>query len=230
MFLEDYFRQKIIIMNKYINLCFLLLFALSVSAQNPKKYVEKSDPEAKKILEKLADAYDTDGGIYLKYKLTLEFGKDKEIQSGDIYQKGGKYHLVNNGNLIISDGKSVWVYNKKQNECQINDFDPDGGEMLSPGQILDIHNSNEYFYAITGENSQGYKIEFKPLDKDSEIMKIRIEVDKSKTKLKSAKIFSDDGSRYTFDIEKLENKKVSDSKFTFDKSKYPGVTVIDLRE
>ena len=216
-------------MNKYINLCFLLLFAFSVSAQK-NTFVEKSDPEAKKILEKLADSYDTQGGIYLKYKLTLEFGKDKEIQSGDIYQKGEKYRVNNNGNQIISDGKSVWVYNKKQNEVQINDYDPDSEDILSPAQILSIHDNDEYFYAITGENSQGYKIEFKPLDKDSEIMKIRIEVDKSKTKLKSAKIFSDDGSRYTFEIEKLENKKASDSKFSFDGKQYPGVTTIDLRE
>ncbi len=218
-------------MKAYFNIVLFLFIAFAATAQQPKKFEEKSDPEAKKILKKLADSYDTKGGIYIEYKLTMEFGKQKEVQSGNIYQQGDKYYIDNNGNLIICDGKSVWMYNKKQNEVQINDFDPDGEEILSPAKILNIHEADdEYFYAITGEDSKGYKIEFKPLDEESEIMKIRIEVDKAQQKLKSAKVFSDDGSRYTFEVETMKNQKASSSKFKFDKAQYPGVTVIDLRE
>ena len=133
--------------------------------------------------------------------------------------------------MIINDGSTISMYNKSQNEVQISDYDPDDDEMTSPAKILDIYKAEkEFFYAITGEDANGYKIEFQPLDRDSEIMKIRIEVDKSKTKFKSVKVFGDDGGRYTFNIKSIKSVKVSDTKFKFDKSQKPGVKVIDLRD
>lgn len=208
----------------------MLMFSVYSYAQQPKPFKEKSDPEARKILKKLQETYDADAGIYVKYKLTMEFGQDKEIQSGEIFQKGDKYNVNNNGNVIICDGATVWVYTKKQNQCQINDYEKDE-DIFSPSKLLNIYKADdEYFYAITDANSGGYKIEFKPYDKDSEIMKVRIEVDKSKTKLLSVKVFGDDGARYTFDIESLKNTTVSSSKFKFDKAQYPGVKVVDLRD
>ncbi len=214
-----------------ILLASLLLMVFTAAAQQaPKRFKEKSDPEARKILKKLGDTYQTEEGVFLEYQLVLEFGQNKEIQVGNIYQKGKNYHVNNNGNEIICNGSSVWVYNKKQNEVQINDYEEDE-EVLSPTKILNIYKAEkEYFYAITGADSKGYRIEFKPLDVDSEIMKIRIAVDKSKTVLKSVKIFGDDGGRYTFNIKSLKNKKISSSQFKFDKAKYPGVKVIDLRD
>jgi len=210
-------------------LFFFLLINVSFG-QEPKAFKEKSDPEAKKILKKLKKNFDTNSGIHVKYKLTMEFGDEKEIQDGEIYQQEDKYYIKNEGNIIICDGKTVWYYTKKQNEVQINDYYPEE-DLLSPSKILNIYKADdEYFYAITDKGNYGYKIEFKPFDKDSEIMKVRIVVDPSQTKIESVKVFSDDGSRYTFEISSLKKKTVSASQFKFDASKYPGVNKVDLRE
>lgn len=210
---------------------FLLLIVLTTYGQEGKAYKEQSDPEATKILKKLKKIYGGYDGLSIDYELELEYGNDKEIQKGNIYQKGEKYRIDNNGNIIINDGEKVLMYIKKQNELQVNDIYEDESQPFTPAKILNIdENDKEFIYVITGEDSKGYKIEFKPLDRDSEIMKIRIRVNKAQTEISSVKIFSDDGSRMTFIVKDIKNVKETSSSFNFDKSQYPGIREIDLRD
>jgi len=210
---------------------FLLLIVLTTYGQEGKAYKEQSDPEATKILKKLKKIYGGYDGLSIDYELELEYGDDKEIQKGNIYQKGEKYRIDNNGNIIINDGEKVLMYIKKQNELQVNDIYEDEGQPFTPAKILNIdENDKEFIYVITGEDSKGYKIEFKPLDRDSEIMKIRIRVNKAQTEISSVKIFSDDGSRMTFIVKDIKNVKETSNSFNFDKSQYPGIREIDLRD
>lgn len=209
----------------------LLLTVLSTYGQQGKTYKEKSDPEATKILKNLKKTYGKYDGLSIDYELKLEYGEDTEIQKGNIYQKGEKYRINNNGNIIINDGEKVVVFVEKQNELQVNDIDDDDEQPFTPAKILNIdENDKEFVYVITGEDSKGYKIEFKPLDRDSEIMKIRIRVNKAQTEISSVKIFSDDGSRMTFIVKAIKNIKETSSSFKFDKSQYPGIREIDLRD
>lgn len=211
-------------------LSLLLLITTSADAQLPKEQKEKSDPEATKILKKLKKSYEKYEGVEIKYSLELGYGDEKEIQEGVILQEGEKYFMENDGNLIINDGKSVWVYTKKQNTVQISDYDPDDAP-LTPAKFLGMDENNEDFvYAITGEDANGYNIEFKPVDKNSDIRKIRINVDKAQTKINLFILFHDDGTRMDFTIKSIKNTKLSSSTFTFNKDKYPGVKVVNLKD
>lgn len=210
---------------------FLFLTVFTANGQQGETYKEKSDPEATKILKNLKKIYGGYDGLSIDYELELEYGEDKEIQKGNIYQKGDKYRIDNNGNIIINDGEKVLMYIKKQNELQVNDIFEGEEPPFTPAKILNMdENDKEFVYVITGEDSKGYKIEFKPLDRDSEIMKIRIEVNKAQTEISSVKIFSDDGSRMTFIIKEIKNVKETSASFKFDKSQYPGIQEIDLRD
>jgi outer membrane lipoprotein-sorting protein len=209
----------------------LLLIVMTAYGQEGKAYKEKSDPEATKILKNLKKIYGKFDGLLINYELVLEYGDDKEIQKGNIYQKGEKYRIDNNGNVIINDGEKVLMYIKKQNEIQVNDIVDDEEQPFTPAKILNIdENNKEFVYVITGEDSKGYKIEFKPLDRDSEIMKIRIRVNKAQTEINSVKIFSDDGSRMTFIVKSIKDVKETSGSFNFDKTQYPGIKEIDLRD
>lgn len=218
------------IVTRIVSLCmFVVLMAGAVYAQPKQAFVEKSDPDAVKILQKIQKIYGEYDGISLDYTLEMEYGEDKEVQKGSILQQGKKYFINNNGNLIINDGSTVWMYIKKQNEVQINDYIEEEDE-FTPTKIFRMGENDDFVYVITGEDSEGYRIEFKPRDRDSEIKKVRLLVDRSQTTIKSVKVFSEDGSRMTFLIKDIENVKSSSSSFTFDKAKYPGVVEIDLRD
>lgn len=208
---------------------FLVSIPPSLLGQSNDK--EKSDPAATKILQKLKSVYGKYDAIEIDYTLEIENGEDKEVQQGNILQKGDKYRINNNGNIIINDTKTVWMYIQKQNEVQVNDYDADDDPGFTPAKIFNIDASDEeFFYAITDEDSKGYKIEFKPLDKDAELMKIRIHVDKAQTKIYSIKIFQDDGSRMTFNVKSMKNIQPSSADFRFNKEKHPGVKEVDLRD
>lgn len=213
-----------------ISLCLLVVLTTSgVYAQPKQVFVEKSDPDAIKILQNIQKNYSKYDGISLNYTLEMEYGEDKEVQKGSILQQDKKYYINNNGNLIINDGNTVWMYIKKQNEVQINDYVEEEDE-FTPTKIFRMGENNDFVYVVIGEDNKGYHIEFKPRDRDSEIKKVRLLVDHTQKTVKSVKVFSEDGSRMTFLIQDIKNVRPASNSFTFDKAKYPGVVEIDLRD
>ena len=199
---------------------------------------ETSDPEAKKVLDKIRKKYDAYKTLEAGFTLSIEVpGQDKEVQKGTIGQEDSKFRLEMDQQVIVSDGKTTWVYLKKNKEVQINDADPqDTGEsgFLTPKDLLKRYEKGDYLYAITDKTTENGKvltqIEFKPKDKNSEYAKLRVAIDESAGSIDNIKAFAKDGSRYTFKISKLSpNKKFDTAYFTFDSKKYPGVHVEDLR-
>lgn len=217
----------------YRHLIFLLLlFAVSASAQ----VSEASDPAAIRILDKLKSRYDSFQSIEAKFQLEMNLpGQSIETQSGRIIQAGDKYFLDLDDQAIYNDGINVWVHLKSNKEVQLTeaDFEEDS-EIMSPKDMLQVYESNEYICAITDERKErGHKIvdiEFKPVDRDSEYIKMRTTVDVTDNMMKKIAIFARDGSRYTVTLSDLQyNNKYDDKIFAFDKAMHPGVHVEDLR-
>lgn len=198
---------------------------------------EKSDPEAKKILDKIRKKYESYKTVEATFSLNIEVPtKAKEVQKGVISQEGDKFRLEMDQQTIVSDGKTTWVYQKNINEVQINNADPKDTEngFLTPKDLLKRYQKGDFLYAVTDKISEGGKvltqIEFKPKDKSSEYSKLRVSIDEKTTEIKSILAFAKDGSRYTFTITRLNTKKVfSAEQFKFDTKKYPGIKVEDLR-
>ncbi len=219
---------------------FFLLLSLSFSAlhaQNGAAKPETSDPEAKKILDKIRKKYETYKTLEAAFSLTIELpGQPKEVQKGTIAQDDKKFRLDMDQQIIVSDGKTNWVFLKKNNEVQINDADPAGTDngFYTPRDLLNRYQKGDFLYAVTDKTTVNGKvltqIEFKPKDRNSEYSKLRVDIDEKSQSIESVKAFNKDGSRYTFAITKLTpNKTFATTHFTFDPKKYPGVRVEDLR-
>jgi outer membrane lipoprotein carrier protein len=223
--------MKLNIFNFFLILTFCFPFASNVDAQlmNYAKKKEPSDPEATKILKKLKDKFTAFTAMSAEYVLTIDNRETKETQNGKLTQKGNKFYVDNNGNQIFCDGVTVWMYMKNNNTVQVNNFEQDDDPM-SPSRLLKIYESDkEFYYAITNETAVKSEIEFKPHKKDVDFSKIRIEVDKTKNEVTYIKVFAKDGTIYTLDIKSIKSASPDDSIFVFNKSKFPGVKVEDLR-
>ena len=212
----------------------LFFFAGSVQAQllpkpkNPPKSIQ-SDPEATKILKQLQAKYEKFTGIYSDYVLIIDNRETKEEQNGKIIQKGDMFHVVNDGNQIFCDGVTLWMYMKKNNEVQINEYSKDDDPM-SPNRILKIYDAqDEFIYAITNDYGDKVDIEFKPVDTDVDFSKLRLEIDKVKLQVNYIKVFAKDGTVYTLDINIIKDINPEDSAFKFNKLKFPGVKEVDMR-
>lgn len=213
-----------------------LLCATGLQAQKQMLSKKDNDPNAKRILDKLKKDYDSFKSIELSFTLELELpGQPKEIQKGLVAQQGNKYMIRLDQQEIYCDGKLLWVYLKKNNEVQINNFNSNDTEgIITPQDMMQLYSKGQFVYAVTGEgtenNQQVTFIEFKPLDANSEYSKFRLAVNTKLNKMVSLKVFSKDGSRYHLIVNEFTpNKKFENGYFVFNMSKYKGIRVEDLR-
>lgn len=225
------------IMQKLSLIVLLSIFSVSLFAQNFTKK-EDSDPKAKEALEKMRKKYSAYQTLEADFSLEIEVPEQpKEVQKGKLIQQGDKYRLQLNDRTLVSDGKSSWLYIKKNKEVQINDVDDDAnseGGISSPKDLLKAYEWDDYVYALVNEFTENGKlvqqIEFKPTKKDSDYSKIRLTLDKKTSDVVSIKSFGKDGTRYTLTVDKLTpNKQVPASTFTFSKSECPDCHFEDLR-
>ena len=214
---------------------YTIVFITSVAMIMAQPSIGKN-PETRAILENLSNQYETYSSMEVIFDLILDLpNQDSETQKGKLIQKGDLYLLDLQDQAIYSDGTAVWLHLKDNNEVQINDAASEDEEsFLTPKDMMRIYESDDYEYAIIGEEGKGKNkltiIEFKPTNPDSEYSKLRLTVNSHLNEMTSMIVFSKDGSKYTLDIKDiLSNKAYKDSMFTFDAKKFPGIHVEDLR-
>jgi outer membrane lipoprotein-sorting protein len=168
------------------------------------------------------------------FKVTTLDQKSKttDTQTGSLTVKGEKYKLTLKGQEVISDAKTIWTYLKESNEVQVNDAS-EKSEGISPTNIFTIYEKG-FSSRYMGEKTEGaitlQQIELVPDDQKKNYFKIQISINKKEKVISSAKIFEKNGTIYTYLIEKFKaDAEAPESLFTFDKTKYPGVEVVDLR-
>ena len=90
-------------------------------------------------------------------------------------------------------------------------------------------------YRLLGQETfEGKKydvIELTPEDVSNQMFKVKLWISPANYTIKQWMMFEKSGNRYTYVINNFkENISLSTSSFKFDKSKYPGVLVTDLRD
>jgi outer membrane lipoprotein-sorting protein len=225
-------------MKKLIALPILLLLAAYTFAQK--------DASAKAILSKVSERYKAYDVVKTDFDFTLDNAQAniKETQTGTLVarSKANKFKVTINAPAtgskedvmeeIISDGKTQWTYNKKDNEVQVNNVDK-SGEGLNPAHIFTIY-EHGYKYLYTGDKKIGGKtyqeIDLSPEDTEKPFFKIRLMIDKVKQQIYSAMVFDKNGNHYTYTLKTfVPNVQVPDNIFTFDPKMHKGIEVVDLR-
>jgi len=194
----------------------------------------QQDPKAAKILDTMSKKYQAMKAFRAGFVQTLEnpSAKIKENMEGDITVSGNKFRLKMSGQEVINNGSTIWTYMKSENEVNISESDPEEQDM-SPNRIFNMYKKG-YKYAYVGDEKVGGEvcnvIELSPEDKSNPIFKVRMNISKKDNSVKSWKMFKNNGNRYTFTIKNFTpNVPVDANTFAFDKAKYKGVKVIDLR-
>lgn len=209
------------------NALFVLLLSLTTAV-----YAQK-DKRAGEILDAMSKKYQAIPSFTAQFAYTLESPSAgiNETYQGDVFVKGDKYHLNTGEQEIINNGTTVWTYLKESNEVNIADYEPEADE-ITPSKIFNIYKQG-YKYTFVEElkeNGQTYEVvDLVPEDKNSQIFKVRLTVNKKDNSLRNFKAFEKSGNRYVYNVENLKPAEIDDTVFAFDKSKYKGVEVVDLR-
>lgn len=215
---------------KIVNLLLIsLLIPFGTSAQ---------DAKAKGILDELSKKTKNYSSMQADFKYQMLNEKDgiDETQEGSLLSKGEQYRLSIAGQLILSDGKTVWTILPDAEEVQVSEVpeDEESAEYISPNNILSLWEKG-FKYKYDSEENIGGKavdvINLYPIEaKEKSFHTIKLYVKKDRSGVKRIEIKGKDGTDYIYSIKSFKvNQTVTDQKFSFSAEEFPNYDMIDLR-
>jgi outer membrane lipoprotein-sorting protein len=205
----------------------------SLSAQTSSAV--RNDPEAKKILDAVSAKFKSYTSVQASftYKVENATGKALSTKTGTITMKGTKYRLVFGGQEIICNGTTVWNIDKAANEATISTLDASSG-MITPQKLFSNFYDKDFLYVLNGDKKVGAKtvqeIQLTPVDKSKNFHTVYLQIDKVAKSMYSTRVLENAGNRYSYTVNAMKtNVPAADALFVFDKSKFPGINVEDLR-
>lgn len=193
----------------------------------------QKDKRAQGILDAMSKKYKALKSYQANFTFASVGGSAKESYKGDLTVKNEKFRLSLGGQEVFTDGKTMSTYIKESNEVNVQDYDASGNNELNPAQIYTIYKRGFDYRFLKEQKQAGRTLEVIELTSNrpkSAIKTVQISVDKADKSVRNWLIINKDGKQTSYSITKFTpNVNVADSFFAFDKSKYPGVEVVDLR-
>lgn len=154
-------------------------------------------------------------------------------QQGNLKLKDRKFRLTLLDNVVINDGQALYTYSKKTNEVTISD-PSEMDETLDPANLFNVYEKgfkSQYVGTGTEDGVAVETIKLFPLDPAKKAFHtVILTVDKNKMEPKKVVLKYKDGNEVTYILKRfVPNAEMVDALFTFDKNKYPGVEVNDMR-
>jgi outer membrane lipoprotein carrier protein len=212
----------------FLLLLAILSFTLGTHAQD--------DARSKAIMDKLIAKAKAWTSFEASFSSRLQNTKDKldVKQEGTMQVKGKKFRLVLDKNTIINDGTTVYTYNKESNEVNLSD-PAEMDQELDPSKLFTQYETG-FKSSFVDEKADGagvvvQTIKLFPQDPAKKAFHtVIIAVDKAKVEPKSIQVLYKDGNTVSYQLKKFTaNPELADALFAFDKAKYPGVEVNDMR-
>ena len=189
----------------------------------------RNDPEAKKILDAVSAKFKSFATVQASftYKVENAAGKVVSTKTGTITMKGTKYRLNFSGQEIICNGTTVWNVDKSANEVTISTLDASSG-MITPQKLFSNFYDKDFLYVLNGEKKVGAKlvqeIQLTPVDKSKNFHTVYLQVDKAAKTMYNTRVLENAGNRYSYTVNSMKTNVPA-----FDKAKYPGINIEDLR-
>lgn len=215
-------------MKKTYFILFILLFNLSVEAQQ--------DPEAKEILDRVSEKTKEYTTIQADFELIIENRAEnqKSNSKGVIKIKGQKYYMESMGSKVYFDGKTLWTFMDDINEVTISEPDESSDSFVeNPSLIFEFYN-RDFKYRLVGEVKMDagwmYEIDLFPVNLEQPYSRFKVLIKRDTYELYMVKAIGKDGIDYTAFIRNAKyNQPLNDETFTFNPSKYKAIEIIDLR-
>ncbi len=223
---------------------FILISVYGISYSQDDVNKEK----AKTVLDKVSKEFQSYKTITtdFNFKMVNQQEDISEDYDGKIMIKGDKYHLSLMGTETYSNGKTIWTHMVEADEVNITNRDTtDDSFMNNPSRVFTMYKKG-YKYSYKGEikTDEGplTKIELYPenlaqglqpdkVSDDSDLSMVVLLIDLRTNRIVEISYYSKNGNIYTVSFSKfITNKDIPDSEFTFDKTKFPDVELIDLRD
>jgi outer membrane lipoprotein-sorting protein len=190
------------------------------------------DSKAQGVLDKLSTKMKGLKSFYIEFSASIKNSETGTNQNelGKGWVKGNKFSASYGDNTIISNGMKTWTVVKEEKSVYESDA-TDDEDAINPKKLMTIWENgfkNKYIKEdkISGESVHVIDLYPKNPSK-ADYHTIVLFISKGDVELKKAIMKGKDGTVMTYSLTKFqENPDVEDSKFVFDKKKYPGYPVI----
>jgi outer membrane lipoprotein carrier protein len=193
---------------------------------------EQTDHEAKNILDRFSKNATTAPSVSMKFKLVnINFTDNtRDTIEGSVLLSRDKYILELPDNLTWFNGETSWSYLPEEKEVTISKPDKkDNSFQNKPSAIFSMYKTG-FKYRLLEENMDAYIIDLYPEDIKTEMVRVRLNIGKSKLDLKNLEYKKKDGTSVIIDVLDFTlDKKPSSDTFVFHPEKYKGVEIIDVR-
>lgn len=206
-------------MNKTIII--LLTFILSCIAVDA-----QGAQTAAQILQKSANSLLSSGGITAGYT----YKNGSYVEKGTLNVKGKMFSIISSSRSVWYNGKSLWTLDASENEVSLTA--PTAAEAATMNPYLLVSNyKTEYTATLVKSNIKGtYAIQLTPKSRQHFIKTAILCIRSSNYMPVRLDIADKTGAKYSIYISNIKTGvALSDNNFSFPKSKYPGVSLIDLR-
>jgi len=192
------------------------------------------DQQARNILDAMSKKYKAISSFTSSIDYTMVNKADgvSDTFKGEIAIKGDMYSLKMGGQEVINNGKTVWTYLPDDNEVNIDNHNPEEGD-ITPSTIYTIYQKGYKYILLTPITMGGVKYDVIDLisnNSEAQFYKIRLEIAQIDKTLGKFTMYDNEGSEYSYTITNFNaSVNLKDTDFVFDVSKHKDVEVIDLR-
>lgn len=196
------------------------------------------DEKALEILEKTSAYYQGLENFSATYNLTITYPEEDIIRHGKMHitARGQQYRLSYDQKETMTDGETVWVYDKELKEVTISEYAKTDVD-LNFAELYNLYQQG-YRSVYIGERMVHKTkhiirdiVQLTPDHEDSSFANITLEVDRATSQIHRWEVVQNEETRYICTVRSFAvNIPLSDTYFTFDVGAHGDLEVIDLRE
>lgn len=192
------------------------------------------DPKAKSLLDKAVSVMENKKGMEIQFQIEVLNTRNNKSEKfdGNALLKGEKFKLSLRDVDTYFDGKVQSVHMVKEKEVTISQPEKEDLKDVNPILLMKSYQTDFKMRYIGMSNYEGKlceEVELYPNDLNSEYSIINLMFEKKSMMLQNITLRSKGGIYTHFNVQKMNQKELSDSEFSFNPAKHPGVEVVDLR-
>ena len=215
---------------KYISILLFTLLCGYIYGQNEVAI----DPTAKSILDKASAKFNTEKGLSANLLVTVENEQKNKNENfkASLLLKKDKFMLDIAQVQTFYDGKTEYVYLKKEKEVNISEPQKEDLEELNPIFLMNSYRNGYKMKFIGVKEIDGKSvdiIDLYPNDRSKQFSILTIYIDKVSSMPVRFRAKGKNGINTIVKIESYKNTSLDDKSFKFDFEKNKNIEVIDLR-
>ena len=191
------------------------------------------DAKAQGILDRLTTKMKCMKSFYIEFTASVKNSTTgtNENEIGKGWVKGNKFYASYGDNTMICNGIKTWTIVKDERSVYESDANANDEESINPKKLMTIWETgfkNKYDHEDKLNGEAVHVINLYPkVPAKAEYHTIILYISKTDNELLKASMKAKDGTVMTYVVTKFTaNPDIDDTKFVFDKKKYPGYPVI----